>query len=106
MKICLEDGEWDAVLLNGLHAAISMNDALCVLKTGRRSASKFHQDAVILLGQACPSEEGRKNVGRLAEILNFKNAIEYEARRFSEAEARDFAVKVERFISWVENQIS
>lgn len=105
MKICLQDGEWDAVLLNGVHAAISLADALAIFRLGKRSTSKAHQDAAGLLSQALPSEEGRKNAARLAEILNYKHPVEYEARRFTEDEARRFAQKVERLILWIEKQL-
>lgn len=106
MKMCLADKEWDAVLLNGVHAAISMNDALCIFLSGKRSISKMHQDAVKLLMQVSPhSEESKKNAHRLADILNLKHHVEYEPRRFAEKEARDFSNKVERFFSWVEKQI-
>lgn len=105
MSMCLEDKEWDAVLLNGTHAVISTNDALCVYKLGKRSSSKIHQDAMTLLEKACPGEEGKKNSRRLSEILNLKHQVEYEPKRFTEKEARDFVVKVERFVSWAKSQL-
>lgn len=105
MNMCLNDHEWDAVLLNGLHAAMSINDALCVFRLGLRSISKMHQDAVRLLIQAVSTEDGKKNAHRLAEILNLKHTVEYEPRRFTENEARQFATKVDRFKNWVEAQM-
>lgn len=105
MNLCLNDREWDAVLLNGVHAAITINDALCVFLLGLKSTSKMHQDAVKLLIQAVPSNEGKKNANRLAEILNLKHLVEYEPRRFTENEARRFSEQVDRFKSWVENQL-
>ena len=106
MKICLQDGEWDAVLLNGIHASISMNDALTIFRLGKRSSGKSHQEATILLSQVVAGqEEGKKNVTRLSQILDAKNAVEYESRRFSEREARYFAQQVERFVEWVEKQL-
>lgn len=105
MNICLNDREWDAVLLNGVHAAIAINDALCIFLLGLRSTSKMHQDSVRLLIQAVPTHEGKKNAVRLAEILNIKHKVEYESRRFIENEARRFAVQVDRFKSWAEKQL-
>lgn len=105
MRMCLEDRQWDAVLVNGIHSVISLNDALCVFKLGKRSTSQSHQDAAILLGQACPEEEGRKNTRRLSEILNEKNEIEYLPKRFTEKEARSFSTKIERFVNWAEKQL-
>ena len=105
MIMCLQDSEWDAVLLNGVHACISANDALAVFYLGKRSISKSHQDATQLLLQAPLKEEGRKNAARLSEILNLKHQIEYEPRRFTEKDAHDFAKKVERFILWAKEKL-
>ncbi|MBI1909503.1 MAG: HEPN domain-containing protein [Deltaproteobacteria bacterium] len=106
MNLCLQDQEWDAVLLNGVHAAISASDALTVFLTGKRSSSKLHQDAVALLIHAVSeNQEDRKNASRLSEILNEKHQIEYEPRRFTEREAFAFAQKTERFFEWVKNRL-
>src|SRR3989338_9739764 len=105
MNMCLNDREWDAVLLNGVHSAITINDALCVFRLGLRSTSKMHQDSVRLLIQADPTSDGKKNATRLADILNQKHEIEYEPRRFKESEARQFAEKVARFKNWAEKHI-
>lgn len=103
MKICLQDREWDAVLLNGVHAAISLSDAITTFKLGKRSTAKSHRDAVILLSQAvAQSVEGGRNADRLGEILNCKHSAEYESRRSTEREARDFAKLVERFAEWAQ----
>lgn len=103
MKICLQDEEWDAVLLNGVHAAISLSDAVTVFKLGKRATGRSHQDATILLNQAVSQDdEGRKNSGRLGEILNYKHVAEYEPRRSTQREAHDFAKLVERFIDWAQ----
>ena len=103
MKLCLQDQEWDAVLLNGVHAAISMNDALTVFRLGQRSASKSHQDATILLSHVVAKEKhGKQQVAHLSRILNYKNLVEYEPRRFSAREAVEFAKQVDRFFTWVQ----
>lgn len=106
MKMCLQDGEWDAVLLNGIHASISINDALTIFRLGKRSSGKSHQEATILLSQVVAGqEEGKKNVSRLSQILDAKNAVEYESRCFSEKEARHLAQQVERFVEWAQRQL-
>lgn len=106
MRLCLEDREWDAVLLNGTHAAISLNDALCSRKLGKRSTGESHQGTVNLLKQACPTEEGKKNARRLQEVLSWKNLVEYESRRITEDEARKFSTQVHRLADWIKTQIS
>jgi len=106
MKSCLQDGDWDAVLLNGVHAAITLSDAVTAFSLGKRSSSKSHLDASSLLGQAVSQdEEGRRNADRLAQILNWKHDAEYEPKRATEAEAYDFAKIVERFVDWVRGEL-
>lgn len=106
MKTCLQDRDWDAVLLNGVHASISLSDALTVFYLGKRSSGQSHQDAAILLSQAMDqNEEGRRYSDRLAQILNWKHAAEYESKRASEREAHDFAKIVERFIEWARKKL-
>lgn len=103
MNFCLQDQEWDAVLLNGVHATISMSDALTVLRLGKRSASKSHQDATILLSHAVAKEDqGQRQATRLSEILNYKNLVEYAPRRFTAREASEFAKQVDRFVTWAQ----
>lgn len=106
MMICLQDHEWDTVLLLGVHAAICITDALLIFHVGKRSISKSHQDTMYLLIQSLPDKEDvRQNSNRLSQILNEKHSIEYESRRFTEKEARDFVKKVERYFVWVEQQL-
>ncbi len=101
MNICLQDREWDAVLLNGVHASISMCDALTVFHAGKHSKSAHHRDAALLLAESIPSDKNiNKNVQRLCEIIDEKNLIEYQPKRFQEQEAFSFALKVERFFEW------
>ena len=102
MKSCLQDEDWDAVVLNGVHASISLSDALTVFRLGKRSSSQLHLDASGLLSQAVEHDsEGRRNADRLAQILNWKHGAEYEPKRATEREAHDFAKIVERFVEWV-----
>ena len=106
MKSCLQDGDWDAVLLNGVHASISLSDAITVFALGQRSSSRSHLDAAGLLGQAVSQDpEGRRNADRLAQILNWKHDAEYEPKRASEREAYDFAKIVERFMEWARSKL-
>lgn len=105
MQLCFQDKEWDAVFLNGVHAAISLTDAITVYRIGKRSASQSHQDAATLLRQAVPNTDGQKNAVRLAEILNWKHEVEYEPRRFTQPEASGFTKAVERFSEWAQKQL-
>jgi len=106
MMFCYQDQEWDSVFLLGVHAAISMTDALCVLKLQKRSISSSHQDAVRLLMECFSKDaEARKNTDRLAQIINQKHLAEYEAKRFTQKDASEFIKKVERFMAWAKNKL-
>lgn len=106
MKTALGDGDWNTVLLLGVHAAISATDALLTFHAGKRSIGKSHQDAVVLLTQALPAgEDVQKNANRLAQILNEKHLVEYEPSEFTETQAYNFAQRVERFMDWVISQL-
>lgn len=62
MKSCLQEGDWDAVVLNGVHTSISLSDALTVVRLGTRSSGKSHLDAAGLLSQAMAGDpEGRRD---------------------------------------------
>lgn len=105
MRMCQQDQEWDAAMVNGVHAAISMNDALCVFRLGKRSNGPSHQDAVRLLQQTSSTDKIQKNAQRLSDILNWKQVAEYTPRRISRSEAGKFAQQVERFFEWAESQL-
>lgn len=106
MVSCLQNEEWDAVVLQGVHASISATDALLCFKVQIKSISKNHQDVTRLLKESMPSNEDvKKNADRLSQILNFKHAAEYESKRFTEREAYDFVKFVERYFQWIEKEL-
>ena len=106
MLTSLEDSDWDSVLLPGVHAVISLTDALLIFHAGRRSISQSHQDVVSLLVQSLPDKEDvRQNANRLSQLLNEKHSVEYEPRRFTEKEALEFSKKVDRYFEWVLKQL-
>lgn len=106
MQACLRDHEWDAVFLSGVHAAISMTDALTVFRSGQRSTGQSHHDVSDLLEQTWQdAKDISQQCSRLGNILNWKHAAEYEPRRLTEKEARQFAQSVERYIEWAQKQL-
>ena len=60
MRLCFQDREWDAAFLNGVHAAISLADAVTVYRIGKRSTSQSHSDVAALLRQAVQDADGAK----------------------------------------------
>jgi len=101
MRNNLAVSQWSAAVIDGVHAAISANDALTVTYAGQRCTSNQHVDAAEFLKQALP-----KNVTpdsqRLKRIISIKSHVEYGPSRITEKEARKVAQDVERFMAWAE----
>lgn len=97
----LAASRWDSAVLLALHAAISAADAVCVASRGVRSMSPTHMDQVKLLRQLFPGDEAaRKASNQLADLLDRKNAVEYEARLFKESDAEVATKQAERVVVW------
>ena len=92
---------WNAAVIDGVHAGISANDALTVAAIGKRSTSDHHMDAVELLQQALPID-GNGETARLRRILYIKSHVEYGPSLVLAKEAHDVAQNVERFLRWAE----
>lgn len=92
---------WNAAVIDGVHSAISANDALTVAAIGKRSTSDHHLDAVELLKQSISSDL-RPDLGRLRQIINIKSHVEYGPSLVTPKEAQRIAQTVERFIGWAE----
>lgn len=92
---------WNAAVIDGVHAAISINDALTVASAGKRCTSNHHMDAVELLAQSI-SPSLQPDLNRLRKIINIKNHVEYGPSLVLEKDAHEVAKDVERFFSWAE----
>ena len=89
----------EAVSLLAVHCAISLNDAVQVAVTGKRSRYENHTQTLRDLGILCGANRvDRKGIAHLKWLLEHKTAISYGDRRFNSAAfARD---KAERFQVW------
>ena len=105
MEDSLGARRWNAVGLNGIHACISLTDAILAKYKGIRSTDSNHIMSADLLGQVFQNEEGKKYKRRLEEILRLKNVVSYEGREFSESEANKIALSVDRFFSWAMQKV-
>ncbi len=105
MNQALLEGRPNAAALTAIHSAISAADGVCVHVSGRRSSSKDHYDAVLLLRQSFPGTEGLRQAERLASLLDKKNQVEYEVRLFTTREAADLAKQAERLLEWATSKI-
>lgn len=106
MEFCFQDNEWDAVLLNGLHACISITDAILVFQSGIRSISPNHQDSVRLLDQCLGQDPATsKQTTRLSQIIDEKNKVSYEPKLYNEKEAKKFRDQVTRYFDWATTKL-
>jgi hypothetical protein len=92
---------WNAAVIDGVHAVISANDALTAASVGKRSTGSSHYDAVELLKQSCP-QGTNPDTQRLRRIISVKNHVEYGPSLVLSADAQRTAQDVERFITWAE----
>lgn len=95
-------GNWNAVGLNAVHAAISANDAITIYQIGKRCVSEKHSDAIRLLLFALPNDSEVKNQSNhLSRLIAKKNIVEYESRLFQRNESIELLKHSERFLNWV-----
>jgi HEPN domain-containing protein len=103
MQRSLKDGNWTSAGLEAVHCAISATDALLAFAGGIRCTSQDHGDAAYLLAQIIRSPEATKQSTHFLHIIEAKNIVEYEDRRFTPKEAEEVAKHVERYFSWVKS---
>lgn len=104
MRNNLVVSQWTAAVIDGVHAAISANDALTITYTGLRCTSSHHVDAAEFLRQALPKNL-TPDLQRLRRIIGIKSHVEYGPSLTTEKEAHKVAQDVERFMSWAEKLI-
>lgn len=100
----LEAGDWDAVGLNSVHAAISAADAVLVYFGGVRSAGEHH-DVIGLMGQHVKDDQLGSKTQTLAKVLGYKNLAAYEDREVTQAEGREAAKLARRFVEWAQSRL-
>ena len=100
-RSAMSERRYDAVMLNGIHAALSGGDAVTVALAGRRSADPDHQRAADLLEQvAGGSEEIGSRSRQLRMLLAKKNVVEYESRRATAKEAAEAVDRAGKLVAW------
>ncbi len=106
MERAFEAGEWNACVINAVHAAISSADALCIAKLGIRNAGERHEDAVVLFLRINPeSPEIKNSVRHLSELLSIKTDAEYGERLFQQKDAEMAKKHAERLFLFVKERI-
>ncbi len=99
-------GDWDAVGLNAVHAAISAADALLVYFGGVRSTGDSHHDAAGLLRQHVKDEQIGSKIQTFSKVVGYKNLAAYEDREVTESEGRDAEKLARRFLEWAESRLA
>ncbi|MBI4015621.1 MAG: HEPN domain-containing protein [Candidatus Aenigmarchaeota archaeon] len=103
----LETGDWDAAVINSIHASISAADAICVFKKGIRNAGETHTDSIALLISIEPQNEDIKKAARhLSSLLSVKTSAEYGERLAVQKDAEAAVKHAERLLSFAEETIS
>ena len=91
---------------NAVHAVIAANDALCLRLLNERPGGENHTEAVRVLTRACRGTAWEDKAGQhgqqLAQVLQQKNASQYQGGLLSEAVTDRVLKQAERFIEWAE----
>lgn len=96
---------WNAAVVDAVHAVISANDAVTVAFSGERCTSSHHNDAVELLSRSV-SKAMKPDTTRLRRIISIKSHVEYGPSLVSKTDAESTAKDAERFIEWAEGALS
>ena len=103
MKLAYESKLWDAAVSNGVHAVILMANAVTGRQSGEYYADKDHGQAPEYLKEVV-GPDASKAKGQMAQVLDLKGLVEYEARGCTARDAADVIKRVERFFSLSDKQ--
>lgn len=96
-----------AVALLAIHSAISYNDALLILLTGKRPKSENHQEAVKLARSACQqSKINPDGVSQLEKLLSAKTDVSYGSQAVRQDKAQALFYAAQRFQAWAIQRIA
>ncbi|MBU4489720.1 MAG: HEPN domain-containing protein [Actinobacteria bacterium] len=104
MSLAYESGLWDAAVSNAVHAVILMANAVTGRESGEYYADKDHAQAPEYLKEIV-GPDASKAKEQMAQVLNMKGMVEYEARGCTQRDAAGATKRVERFFSWAEKVI-
>lgn len=106
-KDSLSRGDWNAATICAVRGCISAGDALCAFSLGKRHTGERHVDLAALLLTIRPNDERyKKNALRLSRVLGIKSMAEYEERLVYHSEAEKVLKDCERFLAFVESELS
>ena len=105
MKDSFAKKKFNATVLNAIHCAMSLADALTVFYKGGRHAGERQEDVVSLLNTLGLPDMQNKN-RQLLDLLRIKNSAEYEEKLMTETNASDSIKNAERFFKWVKERLN
>jgi hypothetical protein len=99
------DHAWNSVGLLGVHCVISACDALTVQQSGQRWSG---QDPSGVVGMVSSLRLPKSDavLRQVANVLDRKTRVEYEAREFTEREAAEIRQLSTRIFHWVSSELS
>jgi hypothetical protein len=100
MNRAASDEAWNSVGLLGVHCVISACDALTVQRSGQRWSGQDHAGVVGVVSSLRLSEADPA-LRQISRVLEVKNRVEYESRKFTASEAEGVRRSVSRVLKWV-----
>ena len=105
MDDCIIKENYDSAALNGIHAVISLIDALLIFNHGVVSASQNHEDAIRLLVELIKTPDIKEKAKHALAFIRQKTVIEYWDTLTTRNQAIDISKHVNRFYSWVKSRL-
>src|SRR5271157_219600 len=102
MDVAASGRAWNTVGLLGVHCVISACDGLTVGLAGQRWSGQDHA-GVHGMVQSLKLPHSDTALRQIADVLDQKNRVEYEAREFTEKEAEEVRKKARRILVWVKD---
>ena len=98
------DRAWNSVGLLGVHCVISSCDALTVQRAGQRWSGQGHAGVVGMVSSlGLPKSD--VVLRQIAQVLERRNRVEYEAREFTEREAEEVRQQATRILRWLSSEL-
>ena len=105
MDDCIIKENYDSAALNGIHAVISLIDALLIFNQGVVSASQNHEDAIRLLVELIKTPDIKEKAKHALAVIRQKTVVEYWDTLTTRNQAIDISKHVNRFYSWVKSRL-
>lgn len=103
-KIALQEGAYDAAVMNAIHSAINALDAFTTYFLGKR-ASGSHTDSLLLTKAILTTQEQGDIEKQYKSLISLKNASEYQPDMMSPKDAENSIKLAERIFDKVKTKL-